>query len=89
VVPYVADQLAMARLARTTYALLVSLLPATATAIGVIVLSQLPSTVEAFGVALVILGVAVHRERSAPAGRARSSSPWSLRALRSAGTPMP
>src|SRR5215217_8132651 len=43
VVPYVADQLAMRRLPRATYALLVSLLPATATAIGVIVLAQLPS----------------------------------------------
>jgi inner membrane transporter RhtA len=63
VIPYVADQLAMAQLPRATYALLVSLLPATATAIGVIVLSQLPSALEAFGVALVIVGVAVHRER--------------------------
>jgi inner membrane transporter RhtA len=63
VIPYVADQLAMAQLPRATYALLVSLLPATATAIGVIVLSQLPHAPEAFGVALVIVGVAVHRER--------------------------
>ena len=35
VIPYVFDQLAMARLARATYALMVSLLPATATVIGV------------------------------------------------------
>src|SRR5919106_6179296 len=35
VIPYVCDQLAMARLARATYALLVSLLPATATVIGI------------------------------------------------------
>ena len=34
VIPYVCDQLAMARLPRATYALLVSLLPATATVIG-------------------------------------------------------
>ena len=34
VIPYICDQLAMARLPRATYALLVSLLPATATAIG-------------------------------------------------------
>ena len=33
VIPYVCDQLAMARLARSTYALLVSLLPAAASAI--------------------------------------------------------
>jgi inner membrane transporter RhtA len=62
VVPYVADQLAMARLPRATYALLVSLLPATATVVGVIVLSQVPTALEAAGVALVIAGVAVHRE---------------------------
>ncbi len=62
VIPYVCDQLAMARSPRATYALLVSLLPATATVIGVVVLGQLPSTVEALGVALVVAGVAAHRE---------------------------
>jgi inner membrane transporter RhtA len=64
VIPYVCDQLAMARLERATYALLVSLLPATATAIGVLVLGQVPSLPEVAGVALVVGGVAVHRERS-------------------------
>jgi inner membrane transporter RhtA len=43
VVPYVFDQLAMARLPRASYALLVSLLPATACAVGVLVLAQVPS----------------------------------------------
>jgi inner membrane transporter RhtA len=66
VIPYVCDQLAMARLPRATYALLVSLLPATATVIGIVVLGQLPSADEVAGVALVVLGVAVHRERDAP-----------------------
>jgi inner membrane transporter RhtA len=47
---------------RATYALLVSLLPATATVIGVIVLAQRPTPVEVAGVVLVILGVAVHGE---------------------------
>jgi inner membrane transporter RhtA len=60
VIPYVADQLAMRRLARSTYALMVSLLPATATVIGVVVLAQLPSPAEATGVALVMAGVAAH-----------------------------
>jgi inner membrane transporter RhtA len=63
VIPYVCDQLAMARLARATYALLVSLLPATATVVGVVVLAQVPSRAELVGVALVVGGVAVHRER--------------------------
>ena len=62
VIPYVTDQLAMARMSRSTYALMVALLPAVATVIGVIVLAQLPSAVEAIGVALVIAGVAVHRD---------------------------
>jgi inner membrane transporter RhtA len=63
VIPYVCDQLAMARLSRATYALLVSLLPATATVIGIIVLTQIPSWSESVGVALVVAGVAVHREQ--------------------------
>jgi inner membrane transporter RhtA len=74
VVPYVSDQLAMRRLPRATYALMVSLLPATATVIGVAVLAQVPSLTEVAGVALVIAGVALHRAppeptpRAAPAG---------------------
>ena len=67
VIPYVCDQLAMARLERATYALLVALLPATATVIGIVVLAQVPSRIELFGVALVIVGVAVHEERSGEA----------------------
>jgi inner membrane transporter RhtA len=61
VIPYVFDQLAMARLPRATYALLVSLLPATAAVIGVVVLGQVPTLTEAGGVMLVIGGVALHR----------------------------
>ena len=41
---------------------MVSLLPATATVIGIVVLAQIPSAVEVAGVALVIAGVALHRE---------------------------
>jgi inner membrane transporter RhtA len=62
VIPYVFDQLAMARLARATYALFVALLPATATVVGVVVLRQLPTVVELAGIALVMTGVALHRE---------------------------
>jgi len=65
VIPYVTDQLAMARMARSTYALMIALLPATATVIGIVVLAQLPSATEVVGVALVIAAVAVHRERDA------------------------
>jgi inner membrane transporter RhtA len=62
VIPYVFDQLAMARLPRATYALFVALLPATATVIGVVVLRQLPTAVDLAGIALVMAGVALHRE---------------------------
>jgi inner membrane transporter RhtA len=60
VIPYVCDQLAMARLERSAYALMVSLLPATAVAVGVIVLGQVPSPADAAGVVLVTAGVAAH-----------------------------
>jgi inner membrane transporter RhtA len=63
VIPYVCDQLAMARLPRATYALMVSLLPATATVIGILVLAQVPAAAEVAGVVLVVAAVAVHRER--------------------------
>jgi inner membrane transporter RhtA len=65
VIPYVFDQLAMARLPRATYALFVALLPATATAIGVIVLRQLPTAADLAGIALVIAAVALHRPAAA------------------------
>ena len=65
VIPYVFDQLAMARLARATYALFVALLPATATVIGVIVLQQLPSLVDLAGIALVMAGIVIHQESAA------------------------
>jgi inner membrane transporter RhtA len=78
VIPYVCDQLAMAQLTRAAYALMVALLPATATVIGIVVLGQVPSWVEVTGVALVVAGVGLHREPATPAEptpRAASSSP--------------
>jgi len=64
VIPYVTDQLAMRRLARPTYALMISLLPATATVIGILVLAQIPSAAEVAGVALIVAAIAAHREAS-------------------------
>jgi inner membrane transporter RhtA len=62
VIPYVTDQLAMARLPRATFALMLALLPATATVIGLLVLSQVPTPRDLAGIALVVAGVAVHRD---------------------------
>ena len=56
----------MARLPRATYALMVALLPAIATVIGIVVLAQIPTAAEVAGVALVIAAVAVHRQPAAP-----------------------
>jgi inner membrane transporter RhtA len=76
VVPYVTDQLAMARLPRATYALMVSLLPAIATVIGIVVLTQIPSALEIVGITLVVAGVAVHHEpHERVAGRAPNRKP--------------
>jgi inner membrane transporter RhtA len=61
VIPYVCDQLALRRLDRATYSLMVALLPATATVIGVVVLAQLPTVVEVAGVGLVVGAVALKR----------------------------
>lgn len=61
VIPYVSDQLAMARLPRATFALLLSILPAMACLIGAAVLHQVPTVAEAAGIALVACGVLLHR----------------------------
>jgi inner membrane transporter RhtA len=61
VIPYVCDQLAMARLPRATFALLLALLPAVAVVVGVVVLGQVPGVGEMLGVGLVVLGVALHK----------------------------
>jgi inner membrane transporter RhtA len=78
VIPYVCDQLAMARLPRATYSLMVSLLPATATMIGIVVLAQIPTARQVIGVALVVAAVALQRDReqaaATPPPRARTSA---------------
>ncbi len=65
VVPYVCDQLAMSQLSRNTYALLLALLPATATLVGAIVLGQIPTLRDIFGILLVMAGVALHKPAEA------------------------
>jgi inner membrane transporter RhtA len=54
VVPYALEQLAMRRLPRHRFAVMLALLPATATVMGVVVLGQIPSAADAIGIALVI-----------------------------------
>ena len=84
VIPYVCDQLALARLPRATYSLMVSLLPAVATVIGIVVLTQIPSAAEVIGVAAVDRG-----RRAAPPAASGSAAEREdhrqLRARRLAG----
>ncbi len=61
VIPYVCDQLAMARLPRATFALMLTLLPATATVVGAVVLAQIPTVTETAGILLVAAGVYLHK----------------------------
>lgn len=57
VVPYVLDQVVLRRLGQAPFALLLSLLPVTATLIGLVVLRQVPSVLEALGIAAVVGGL--------------------------------
>jgi inner membrane transporter RhtA len=85
VIPYVADQLALARLPRATYALMVALLPATATVIGIVVLTQVPEPAEVAGIALIVAGVALHR----PATSGQTKGMRMTRSSSSEGLPRP
>lgn len=53
VIPYALEQVAMARLPRARFALLLALLPATAAVVGAVVLRQVPSPLEVAGILLV------------------------------------
>ena len=77
VIPYVCDQLAMSRLPRESFALMLALLPATATLIGVMVLAQIPSGQDMIGVLLVMSGVAIHKPTApeAPIQEVASTAP--------------
>jgi len=65
VVPYALEQIAMRRLPRARFALLLALLPATATVAGAVLLGQVPALVEAAGIALVVVA-SVLRSHEAP-----------------------
>ena len=58
VIPYGLDQAVMRRLDPARFALLLALLPVTATVIGAIALSQTPTAIELVGIGLVVAGIA-------------------------------
>jgi inner membrane transporter RhtA len=65
VVPYALEQVAMRRLARARFALLLALLPATAAVVGALVLGQIPGLVEAAGIALVVVAASLRTHADA------------------------
>jgi inner membrane transporter RhtA len=77
VIPYVTDQLAMARLPRATFALMLALLPAFAVVTGAIVLGQIPTGRDLVGIGLVIVGVALHQPERVRGRRTSRGAPGS------------
>jgi inner membrane transporter RhtA len=68
VVPYVLDQVVLRRLGQARFAVLLALLPATATVVGLIGLAQVPTLLEFLGIAAVVAAVALRsRDGDAPA----------------------
>lgn len=75
VVPYTLDQIVLRRVGQGRFALLLALLPVTATVTGFVVLRQVPAWVEALGTLAVVLGVALRsRERGSSAGSVSDAS---------------
>ena len=71
VIPYALDQPVLATIGRARFALLLALLPATATVVGAAVLAQYPTPVELAGIALVMLALIVNASASSPPIRPR------------------
>jgi inner membrane transporter RhtA len=68
VIPYALDQVLLRRLSRGAFALLLSLLPATATVMGLVLLRQVPQPLEIVGIGLVVAAVVLRTPEVAPTG---------------------
>jgi inner membrane transporter RhtA len=66
-VPYVLDQVVLRRVGQARFAVLLALLPATATIVGLIALRQVPSPLEGVGIAAVVVAVALRSRDGDPA----------------------
>lgn len=64
VVPYALDQVVLTRVGRERFALLLALLPVTATGVGAVMLGQRPGWLEAVGIALVVVAIALTSRRT-------------------------
>ena len=65
-IPYVLDQVLLRRLSRGAFALLLSLLPATATVMGLVLLRQVPQPLELLGIGLVVAAVVLRTPEAEP-----------------------
>jgi len=68
VLPYALDQVLLRRLSRGAFALLLSLLPATAALTGLVLLRQVPGPLELLGIGLVVAAVTLRTPEVAPIG---------------------
>jgi len=57
VIPYVLEQLVLRRVTAARFAILLAMLPVTATLIGAVLLAQIPTVLEAVGMALVCVAI--------------------------------
>jgi inner membrane transporter RhtA len=64
VIPYALDQLVFVQIGSAKFALLLALLPVTATLIGVVVLRQIPTLLEVTGIALVVVALLLSARES-------------------------
>jgi inner membrane transporter RhtA len=68
-IPYGFDQVVLRRVSRGTFALLLALLPTTATIVGALVLRQIPNALECVGIGLVVAALCVAGSRTEHASR--------------------
>jgi inner membrane transporter RhtA len=61
-IPYALDQLVLVQIGTAKFALLLALLPVTATLIGVVVLGQIPTLPEIAGITLVVIALLLSGE---------------------------
>jgi inner membrane transporter RhtA len=66
VVPYALDQVVLRRTGQAAFALLLALLPVTATVVGLVVLRQVPTPAETFGIFAVVLGLTMRTRDRKP-----------------------
>ena len=66
VVPYAIEQVTLRRLSAATFAVMLALLPATATVVGLVALRQVPGPAEVGGLVLVSVAIAMTSRRTPP-----------------------